>query len=73
MMTETVLPVAEQAELSEHQHRSFAPQETAHTFSLYDGVDECVEVFVWSGGSSDAAGACLHFTLYWETNGKVRS
>lgn len=66
VMTETILPVAEQAKLSERPHRSFTPDEAAHALSLYDGVDECVKVVVRSGGRGDAACARLHSGLSWE-------
>lgn len=65
MMTETILPVAEQAKLPKRQHRSFTPDKTAHAFGLLDSVDERVKVTVRSRGCSDVAGARLHFVLSW--------
>lgn len=65
MMTETILPVAEQAKLPKRQHRSFTLDKTAHAVGLLDSVDERVKVTVRSRGCSDVAGARLHFVLSW--------
>ena len=69
-MTETVLSVTEATELSQHQHRRFTLDEATDTLSLPDGVDQCVEVTVYSRGRSDVTGAGLGSLLPWERNDK---
>lgn len=68
MMTETVLPVAEHAKLSERQHRRFTLDKTTNAVSLHDGADQGVEVVLWSSGSGDVTGAGLCL-LSCEENG----
>lgn len=63
MMTETVLPVAEQTQLAEGQNRRFALGKAAHAVGLLHSIDERVEVVVWSSRSGDVTGARLHFIL----------
>lgn len=61
MVTETILPVAEKAKLSECQHGRLTLDKTTNAVSLHDSTDERVEVILWSGGSSDVTGTGLCF------------
>lgn len=63
VMTETILPVAEEAKLSKCQHRRLTLDKAAHAVSLLHSVDERIEIVVQSSGCGDVAGARLHFAL----------
>ena len=66
MMTETILSIAERAELSERQHGGFAFDKAAHALGLHHRRYQRVEVVLRGRSGGDVTGACFGAVLSWK-------